>query len=410
MTRERWLFVDPADSFGGHEVMLTRLVEELVRQGRVRPRVLARDGTRLRERLGAHATAAALPSRGTSPGSLFARLRAAWRDARAIWGALRVEAPSLCVVAEGSILSQPIPALVCRLAGTRVAVYLPLTQPTAEMGFRTGWLRDRLMKLGFAQVPHAWIVLTADQARSFASWTGARRPILVLPNTVAPEIEQQARAAANDPAPRAAGEALRIVVLGRLDVQQKGLDLLLDHLDRPDACGGPVQVRLVGDGPSRAALATRVAGSPRLAARVRIEPWANPVPVLQDADVLLLPSRYEGVPLVMLEAMALGVPVVASSLPGTRPFVDESCLFPVGRLDLAFAIVDRLRDPATRADIARINRATFAAQASHAAFSRAVAALSADLPSVVRAPGQRPKAALNARALAGKCPSDSRAS
>jgi hypothetical protein len=119
MTAERWLFVDPADAFGGHEVMLTRFVEELASQGRIRPRVLARAGTRLRERVAAHATAEAFPARAAAPRSLFGRVRAALWDARAICSALRAERPALCVVAEGSILSQPVPALVCRLAGAR---------------------------------------------------------------------------------------------------------------------------------------------------------------------------------------------------------------------------------------------------------------------------------------------------
>jgi hypothetical protein len=44
---ERWLFVDGADSFGGHEVMLLRWLEELATQRTIEPVVLARDGTRL---------------------------------------------------------------------------------------------------------------------------------------------------------------------------------------------------------------------------------------------------------------------------------------------------------------------------------------------------------------------------
>ncbi|HSS39104.1 MAG TPA: glycosyltransferase family 4 protein [Polyangia bacterium] len=310
MTATRWLFVDGARSFGGHEIMLLRLMDELARQGLVRPRLLARAGTELRARAGGHATAGALPG-GAPPAGPAARLRAAVADARVIWRTLRAERASFCVVAEGSVLSQPVPSLVCRLAGARLAVYLPLTQPTSEMGFRSGWLRDGLMKLGFADLPHAWIVLTGDQAASFAAWTGARQPIFVLPNTVAPEIEGRL----GDALPPAVGEPLRVVVMGRLDIQQKGLDLLLDHLERAGPSMPPLRLTLVGDGPSRDQLAARVAASPTLAARTRIEPWSDPVSVLRGADLLLLPSRYEGVPLVMLEAMAMGVPVIASSLP-----------------------------------------------------------------------------------------------
>ena len=139
----------------------------------------------------------------------------------------------------------------------------------------------------------------------------------------------------------------------------------------------PLQLTLVGDGPARQQLGARIGASPTLAARTRIAPWSDPASVLRGADLLLLPSRYEGVPLVMLEAMAIGVPVVVSDLPGTRPFLTDECLFPVGRLDRAFAIIEWLRDPAARARVAGVNRTAFAAKASGAAFSAAVEALAA---------------------------------
>jgi glycosyltransferase involved in cell wall biosynthesis len=77
----------------------------------------------------------------------------------------------------------------------------------------------------------------------------------------------------------------------------------------------------------------------------------------------------------MLEAMALGIPVVASELPGTRPFLPPECLFAVGDLERAFAILGRLGDPEARRRIADANQRTFAARASGAAFSSAVRAL-----------------------------------
>ena len=145
MSVARWLFVDGARSFGGHQVMLLRLMDELARQGRVQPRLLARAGTELRDRAGTHATTGALAG-GRPPAGPVARLRAALDDARVIWRTLRAERAS-SRRRRGSVLSQPVPSLVCRIAGARLAVYLPLTQPTSEMGFRSGWLRDGLMKL-----------------------------------------------------------------------------------------------------------------------------------------------------------------------------------------------------------------------------------------------------------------------
>ena len=387
---ERWLFIDGATDYGGHEVMLSRWVGELARQGRVRPRVLARVATVLRERSGVHAAATALPHRAPAGRrGWLARLRGALQDARAIRRTVREEAPTLCVVAEGSVMSQPVPALVCRLLGVRVAVYLPLTQRTSQMGFRSGWMRDLLMRLGFADVPDAWIVLTRDQAVAFASWTGTRAPILVLPNTVAPEIEARLGDRRALPAAGERQPGLRVTVLGRLDTQQKGLDMLLDHAASGHLPANLV-VGLVGDGPARDALARRIGATPSLAAAIHIDGWSDPVDVLTRTDVLLLPSRYEGVPLVMLEAMAMGVPVVASDLPGTRAFLDAACLFPVGDSARAFTTIEELRDPEARARTVARNRATFAAKASGAAFSAAVASLVVEIErrfGARRAPG-----------------------
>ncbi len=163
--------------------------------------------------------------------------------------------------------------------------------------------------------------------------------------------------------------------MGRLDIQQKGLDLLLDHLEQAGPAMPPLQLTLVGDGPARDQLAARIAASPTLAARTRIAPWSEPASVLRGADLLLLPSRYEGVPLVMLEAMAMGVPVVASDLPGTRPFLPRRVPVPGRPPRSSVRIVESLRDPAARARVAGVNRAAFAAKASGAAFSSAVEAL-----------------------------------
>jgi glycosyltransferase involved in cell wall biosynthesis len=174
---------------------------------------------------------------------------------------------------------------------------------------------------------------------------------------------------------------LRILILGRLDAHQKGLDLLLDFLDAHAALDPPWSIDLVGDGSYADEIARRRQASPVLARVLSVRPWSDPVQAMGEHDLLLLPSRYEGVPLVMLEAMALGLPVAASVLPGTRGYLPDECLFPVGDLGRAFDIVCRLSDPAERAALAERNRRIFVERASGAAFSEAVAALTETLAS-----------------------------
>lgn len=377
---ERWLFIDGAATFGGHEVMLLRFVGELSRQRLITPRILARRGSVLRDKAGAFATTPALPER-TPEGGPLRRIAHGLREVRTFFAALAAERPELCIVAEGCLLAQPWFTLLCRIARRRCAVYVPLVERAERLGFRSGRLRDRLVRWGYANLPHAWIVLTREQAESFIAWSGTRKPVLVLPNAVAPHIE----ALAGQPAATAGGPGpLRILVLGRLDAWHKGLDLLLDHLEFNPRTARAVRVSLVGDGPFRQEIEQRIARFPHLQQSVSLQGWSDAVTAYQAHDVLLLPSRFEGVPLVMLEAMALGLPVVASDLAGTRAYLSPECLFPVGDMAHAFAILDRLRDAHERRRIAQRNRATFARRASGAAFADAVRQLSCELPGAIQ--------------------------
>lgn len=105
------------------------------------------------------------------------------------------------------------------------------------------------------------------------------------------------------------------VCAGRLE-EQKGQDVLIEALAALRARGLDFVAVLAGEGSCRAALEAR-ARERGLAESVRFPGQVEDLgPLLAAADAVALPSRWEGLPLVLLEALARGRPVVASAVGG----------------------------------------------------------------------------------------------
>ncbi len=130
-----------------------------------------------------------------------------------------------------------------------------------------------------------------------------RESIVVLANP----LDEDALRADAAPPRRSPGTGRRFVAVGRL-AEQKGYDRLLDDFARL-----PEDSHLIifGEGEQRNALERQMErlGLRRRVALVGFEP--NPAPWLAGADALLMPSRWEGLPNVALEALACGTPVIA---------------------------------------------------------------------------------------------------
>jgi glycosyltransferase involved in cell wall biosynthesis len=107
---------------------------------------------------------------------------------------------------------------------------------------------------------------------------------------------------------RVPGSGLRLVAAGRL-TRQKGLDRLVPVMAALDR---PFHLSIFGRGPCEPALREQI-NALGLADRITLAGFTNDLPAwIAGADAFLLPSRWEGLPNVVLESLALGTPVVAS--------------------------------------------------------------------------------------------------
>ncbi len=158
------------------------------------------------------------------------------------------------------------------------------------------------------------------------------------------------------------GQLLRIVTVASLDQVYKGIDILLDAMALCVAAGLDLRLSIVGSGRNRPALEAR-ASQTDLAGRVT---FCGQLPVgqavrdvLRRANLFVLPSRTEGMPRALLEAMALGLPCLGTQVGGIPEVLDVEDTFAAND---APALAAKLRevssDPQRLTAMSRRNRAT----------------------------------------------------
>ena len=152
----------------------------------------------------------------------------------------------------------------------------------------------------------------------------------------------------------------RLAIVGRL-IPIKGHDVLLGALAVARAHVPGLALEIAGEGqlePELRATVARLGLDDAVTFLGRVAPVA---PVLERAEIVVVPSFGEGFGLVALEAMERGRPVIASAVGGLSEIVDDGrtgILVPSGDVDaLAEAIVELARDPARAAAMGAAGRA-----------------------------------------------------
>ena len=144
--------------------------------------------------------------------------------------------------------------------------------------------------------------------------------LIVIPNGIDPRPFDDAPRLSRTEIGVAENAHLALYV-GRLDVQ-KGLPDLLDAAERLVNERPHWHLVLAGDGPTRSWLMAEIANRRGLRGRVHWLGSRDDIPaLLKSADVLVLPSLWEGMPNVVLEAMAASRPVIGTAVEGTQDLI-----------------------------------------------------------------------------------------
>ncbi|AXL88720.1 glycosyltransferase family 1 protein [Streptomyces sp. CB09001] len=333
-------------------------------------------------------------------GGLADRLRALGADVRH-WPSTRSPGPALVPEVRRlvRVVEEVRPDLVhahsakAGLAG-RLAVRgrIPTVFQPHAWSFEAVGGAAALLALGWERWAARWTARTvcvSEAERLRGTQAGLRGPWTVIPNGVdlaRPLAEAPDEAPAGTPGGAAGVRRLHgvgphaplVVCVGRL-CRQKGQDVLLSAWESVLARVPGARLVLVGDGPDRARLTARAPASVLFAGAV-----ADAAVWYRAADLVVLPSRWEGMALAPLEAMAWGRPVVVTDVDGAReglpPALVPHCVVPPeDPAALADAAAALLLDAPLRASLGRRGRAHVRSAHDVRHTAAAVAALYGDL-------------------------------
>ena len=331
----RVLFYDDAPDFGGHELQTLAAVRYMAAQPNAAVAFMHfRGNARLSQRIAEIAADVpglkAMPQDYASGRFQVFRTLLSLRAIRGIAKAMAGWAPDLVVVAQGAIAFCSAGLLAAKWAGLPTVSYIPMTHPEAM--FSASRLRAALREPVngiYYRLPDEYITISPPM-EGYLRARGLRQRVTVVPAAIdLAEWNAVDKAAAREQLGLNPGDFV-VALIGRVQFWQKRQDLAVKALALARRKVPGLKLLMVGDGPDLAALKA-LARAEGVEDAVLFAGWVDTLnPVYSAVDALVIPSRYEGLPLVMLQAMVLRLPVIASAVDGMADTLPPHWLFPSG--------------------------------------------------------------------------------
>jgi glycosyltransferase involved in cell wall biosynthesis len=330
--------------FGGHEITLLEAIRYLA----VRPEIdvhLFISNRNLRfiealEDLRSTCTLHQIPYL-TRPGDVF---RVLFRSPtiRALKKEFAVIAPDLIVVSQGAIALCSCGLGAAKMLGIPLMSFLPMAHPVAivrnsssltvhfqEFLYRQLYkIPDFFFTICRTSVNQLKNTYSIRNEKIFMRYFGLDIPQLPEPQRLEKPLFQD--------------EEKHLGLIGRVEFNQKQQDFFVKEFKKCHERFNTLIVHVIGDGPDLDSL-KKLVQELGLEKQVHFEGWVTDLTTwYRYLDMILIPSRFEGVPVVMLEAMYWGIPVVATDIDGMQEMLPGKWLFPAGNGKEMFERIDNI--------------------------------------------------------------------
>ncbi len=217
------------------------------------------------------------------------------------------------VICFGLYLYTPAAVLFGRCFGKKIFFRLECSGASGDFA-RIAQLKTGRFIIGCSRWAHGMLAISGEIERELLGNGFARSKVVRVPNSVDTQRFS--------PLPDAEKSAIpHIVCIGRLD-RQKGIDLLLRALQQLRDDSIAFTACIVGGGPMRQNLIDMAESLALSDAVTFAGPQEDTAPWYRRADILAMPSRDEGLPLALLEAMASGLGIIAAAVGGVPEVLD----------------------------------------------------------------------------------------
>lgn len=321
--KNRYCIFLPSVKHGGHEKMLFKIILEKCKDPNVEISLHVRysavnsEDYRL---LGAEVEKINISGYSSSFGGLVGKMFQAFLDSLALFFiALKSDSGVKFMFAPGVLQSNFWFPLIPKLFGLKVIVYVPMCFPAVMLNVKKPVLRDYIVKK-FVSLCDVMVVITQSQYQLVRDYWEFKKKCIVINNYYEiPDIAYQHGEIAT-----VVDDEYRFIYAGRFDWYQKGLDWLVKYISKQkNIYDSKINFVIKGEGVYESEIKKLENIS-----RVSVEKWSKLK--FNKNDILIMTSRYEGFPLVAIEAICADIPIIATSTSGLNSILNPECLFDFG--------------------------------------------------------------------------------